>query len=145
MSTILGILWVYDMSVLNFSNPEGITAAPWTICGCIAIQAVIGAIVQSFFAYRIWKVSNALILPSLAWAGAVVRIGINICLSVLLSRAGNVIVFSDNYNGVVIASFAVPLATDILNLSALIWYLTQIKSQNQKYVSVSSMPIAYVD
>ena len=132
--TILSMCWLYDLTISNFGNPVAITATPWTLDACITLQGLVGAVVQSFFAFRVWRVSRTLLWSSLAWAGALSRVAFNLSMSYRASKAQSIIVFSDKYGWEVTTSLTIALAVDILNVAALTWYLSGMRTGFHRYV-----------
>ena len=132
--TVLSMCYLYDVTISNFGNPLYITATPWTLCISMGIQGVIGAAVQSFFAYRVYKVSSSLLWPPLAWLGSAARMSLAMTLGILALKEGSIVKFSDKYGWAVVVSLSVSLAVDVLNVAALTYYLSGRKSEFQQCV-----------
>lgn len=103
----------------------------------VTIQGFVGVAVQSYFAYRVWKVSNSLIFPGVAWLGSAVRLAMSVTVTVFTWQTQNVVVFSHKYGWTVVLSLSVSAAVDVLNAMALTWYLSARKSDFKQYVFIS--------
>ena len=132
--TVLSVCYVYDGTITNFGNPLSVANAPWTLDVSVTFQALVGVSVQSFFAYRVWKVSKSLLFPSLAWLGSAIRFGVAVSITCLLLKSGNIATYSNDDGWTVVVSLTVSLAVDFLNSAALTWYLSARKSDFQQYV-----------
>ena len=136
---MLSLLYLYDVTITHFGDVSFITATPWTLCTSVAIQGLVGGIVQSFFAYRVWRVSNLLIWSAIAWIGAATRIALTTAIAYWAKSRKSIIVFSDDFGWAILLSLAISLAVDILNVVALSWYLTGRRTGLETFVS-SSIP-----
>ena len=127
------MVYFYDATISNFGNVEYLLVAPWTLDMCVTIAGIVGAIVQSFFAYRVWKVSKSLLWLSLAWTGAAVRVAFSILMSSEAIQGRSIAVFVTRCGWQMITSLSVSLGVDILNVATLTWYLSKLKSGLRRY------------
>ena len=125
--------WLYDVTILNFGNTTSLLDGHWALDSSILFHGLIGAIVQSFFAYRILKVSRQILpWPALVWVGAATRVVLNSYLAYGAFITALIATFSSQYAGELTADLSLGLAVDILTAAVLTWYLARMRSEVQQ-------------
>ncbi|KAJ7470747.1 hypothetical protein FB451DRAFT_1472262, partial [Mycena latifolia] len=72
----------YQWTVSNFGNFEGLLLVPWTLAISVAFSGIIGASVQAFFAFRIYRLSQSLYIPGVSWLLSCSRVLLSITVAV---------------------------------------------------------------
>ena len=129
--TFLTSWWLYEVTIINFGNIEYALDGHWTIDASIIFHGLIGAVVQSFFAYRIFKVSNLLIWPTIAWLGAIARVILNVYLSYGAFTTVKITTYSSTYAAELNADLILGAALDVLVATVLTWYLSRMRTEFQ--------------
>ncbi|KAJ3805567.1 hypothetical protein F5876DRAFT_69682 [Lentinula aff. lateritia] len=57
--------WIYYYCVTNFSNAAALNTIPWSYYGMAMPMGLNTIIVQTFYVWRVWKLSKHLILPGI--------------------------------------------------------------------------------
>ncbi|KAJ7196413.1 hypothetical protein GGX14DRAFT_673314 [Mycena pura] len=65
---------LYSYAITGYGNPECLLRAPWTLLAAILFTGIICALVQGFFAFRIYALSKKLYVPCLCWILSVLRV-----------------------------------------------------------------------
>ncbi|KAJ7446666.1 hypothetical protein FB451DRAFT_1567673 [Mycena latifolia] len=71
----------YQWTVSDFGNYEGLLLVPWTIVISVAFSGIIGASVQAFFAFRIYRLSQSLYIPGVSWLLSCSRVLLSITVA----------------------------------------------------------------
>ncbi|KAJ7763969.1 hypothetical protein DFH07DRAFT_812249 [Mycena maculata] len=69
---------VYHYFVLNFANPLALHQNHWTIGTEILSNAIIGFLVEGFLVFRVWRLSNSIILSGLGATLTLAHLGTNV-------------------------------------------------------------------
>lgn len=136
LKTMVGLVWVfetmhtifiwvllYGLTVTNYGNSSAINDTPWSLAAALPLTSLLGSIVQVFFANRVRVLSGRLIIPIIAWCGAVLRIGFGITLGVVFINSHSIPNFFANFQWLVTTQFVLSAAVDVLNTVSLCFYL----------------------
>ncbi|KZV98130.1 hypothetical protein EXIGLDRAFT_763804 [Exidia glandulosa HHB12029] len=117
-------LWVYlvDMNHGSILQPGYLILDTFTIDLALLMSGIVGAVVQSFYAYRISRFSGSFWLGIPSWTGSVVRVGITVagCVTALRGFSGRhtitdwITKFSWVLGGVLASSTVVDLVNTII-------------------------------
>ena len=121
--TILSICYIYDMSISHFGATSYVLHVPWTINIFSVFQGLVGAAVQSLFAYRVFRVSHWFIIPILVWLGSFARVTFCGVVTVVALKLENVETIVDRYGHILSASLSIAVFMDIVNSASLTWFL----------------------
>ncbi|KAJ4473175.1 hypothetical protein J3R30DRAFT_3515359 [Lentinula aciculospora] len=67
--------WMYDYCVTNFGNSAALDALPWSYYGMAYPTGAVTVIVQSFYVWRVWKLSNNVIIAGAIWSVSLAQLG----------------------------------------------------------------------
>ncbi|KAF8531995.1 hypothetical protein JB92DRAFT_2846017 [Gautieria morchelliformis] len=125
------VIWslLYTLTVKNFGNVPAIFQHRVSLALIFPLAGIVGSIVQSFFAYRVHILSGHLLIPTIAWFGAVFRAVCTIVLCIKPFTVANIPEFVARYLWLVVTPMTINVAVDILNTSALCFYLIRGRSE----------------
>ncbi|KAF8580007.1 hypothetical protein K439DRAFT_1637393 [Ramaria rubella] len=120
-----GLTWalLYSLTVTNYGQPSAIENTPWSLAMTIPLTSFVGSTVQVFFAYRVRVLSGRMILPIIAWTGAILRLGFGVTLGVVVVKSQTIPRFFQHFRWLVDAQLSLDAAVDILNTGSLCYYL----------------------
>lgn len=137
MHTILVAHASYHYLVVNFANPLGLIHGEWSLIVEVAVTTTVTLIVQSFFAYRVYKLSEgnwwlAILIVGLALGHS----GLGIASTVRLFQIG---VFSNipHISDILSSTLIVMAVNDVLITFSLCYYLRKTqKSMQQRHDAI---------
>ncbi|KIJ29981.1 hypothetical protein M422DRAFT_187695 [Sphaerobolus stellatus SS14] len=119
---------IYQLTVNHYGDPTAIVKDTPSLEISFPLAAAVGSMVQSFFAYRILKLSRSYIIPVLAWVGAIARFGFGVTLAIIPQRSPTILVFITQNLWVALTPMSINVAVDILNTVTLTYYLAKGRS-----------------
>jgi len=131
--TILGAFSLYRRTITNYGRPATLVAYPEGMCGAFSISGVIGSTVQSYFAYRLRKLSGRLFISLTCWTLSLARVGALFFISVSSCQAETVQQFEDQWAWLVIVTLSVSAFVDIMIAGALSYCLWVRRKHVFKY------------
>ncbi|KAJ7032720.1 hypothetical protein C8F04DRAFT_1106308 [Mycena alexandri] len=107
---------LYTYTILDYGHPERLVtrAAPRSFEAAVFISGVITAVVQGFFALRIYQLSKTLFIPGVSWALSLVRMGGTTLICVVGVRMVNLHSFLVQWGWAALAIWSVSAANDLL-------------------------------
>ncbi|KAG2128955.1 uncharacterized protein EDB93DRAFT_147201 [Suillus bovinus] len=118
---IISMLWT--MTVVTYGDPSQLKVFPVAADLAIPLSAFTAFIVQAFYAFRLWRLSEKIFLPILCEMISVVA---QISTLILSSRAfymTDLTVFEDNQMDLITLSFVARATCDLLTTGAIAWSL----------------------
>ncbi|KAJ3781210.1 hypothetical protein GGU10DRAFT_367470 [Lentinula aff. detonsa] len=122
LHTIFIWIYLYRLSVQFYGNPTAIGELHWTIDMSSVFDGIISSLVQAFFAYRVWVLSQKLYLPVMVWIIAVVQFTGTIAIYVV-SAQSTMAYFAAHDEWIATATLCCNVFVDIVNAGALCYYL----------------------
>lgn len=120
---IISTLWT--MTVSTYGDPSQLQVFPLAADLTIPLSAFTACIVQSFYVFRLWKLSGKLFLPILC---EMISIVAQISTLILLPRAfymTDLAVFEDSQILLITLSFVARAACDLITTAGIIWNLSR--------------------
>ncbi|KAF7986670.1 hypothetical protein HWV62_26520 [Athelia sp. TMB] len=114
--------WLYDVTVTHYGDLTYFAEAHWTLSSSAVFDGVIGALVQGFFAHRIYVLSGKWPITIVSWIGSLCNVATNFAISVI-SQTVSVTAFAQDFAWITTTTLVLLLAVDTLNTTALCWYL----------------------
>ncbi|KAJ7155248.1 hypothetical protein C8R46DRAFT_1356472 [Mycena filopes] len=102
------------------------------------LVAVIGPVVQAFYAYRIFKLAHRALIPMACWALSLVRFVNLLGIAIAAFATGNLPEFKARFSWLVISSLVLSAFTDILITGTTCYYLVQA-NRGQQYRKTKKM------
>ncbi|KAJ7119040.1 hypothetical protein C8R44DRAFT_789897, partial [Mycena epipterygia] len=65
---------LYQVTISDFENPQRLLLVPTALAISLVFSSVIGACVQGFFSFRIYRLSKNLYIPTFIWTMAFLRV-----------------------------------------------------------------------
>jgi len=121
--------YLYITTITNFGNYEALEVAHWTLAESVPIANFVMVLVQSFFAYRIYCLSQRWLITIVSWIGSAVRLGSAIGIAVVSHRVVIIPTIVEEYRWLVILCYAVGAVIDVLNTLALSYYLFNARTK----------------
>ncbi|KAJ6558089.1 hypothetical protein B0H19DRAFT_1149904, partial [Mycena capillaripes] len=114
---------LYRMTVSDFNHPERLVLIPRSLATAILFSGVVGACVQSFFAARIYRVSNSLYIPCLSWGLSLFRLVCSIIGWVEGLRIETIPEFETRLTWLLNSLWSVASANDLIIAGTLVYWL----------------------
>ena len=114
--------WLYDVTVTHYGDLTYFAEAHWTLSSSAVFDGVIGALVQGFFAHRVYVLSGKWPITIVSWIGSLCEVATNFAISVI-SQTVSVTAFAQDFAWITTTTLVLLLAVDTLNTTALCWYL----------------------
>ncbi|KAF7968444.1 hypothetical protein HWV62_30567 [Athelia sp. TMB] len=123
------------VTVSYYGVPAAIGAGDWTLNLSGFFDGLSGALVQSFFAHRIYVLSRRWYITFLSWALSLIACTATLAITILSFKL-SIAEFAIKYIWLVKASLALLLVVDVLNTTALCYYL---RSERTGYSNTDSI------
>jgi len=113
--TVLLCFYLYNSTVTNFGDGLAIAVPSKEYSAGVAFSGVIGASVQSFFAYRTYAISKRVYLALPSWIGSLARVVLSIWVAIMAAGANTLINFEMEHRWFVVALLLVSFVVDVVN------------------------------
>lgn len=136
---------IYTSTVTFYGQPEHLRYIPKSMSGAVIISAFIGPVVQvvtilsfsvhplthvqSFFAYRIYKLSRRLPIPFLCYTLSFIRLLSLLGVALTALKTPLISEFKEKWDWVLLASLALSTFLDIFIASTLCFYLWRYRDR----------------
>ncbi|KAG1755402.1 hypothetical protein EDB19DRAFT_402838 [Suillus lakei] len=126
MMCVSATLW--NTAVNAYDDPSKLQILPLTACATILFTGITGALVESYFAFRLWKLSRKLLLPLLSLVLCVIAQVVSLVITVRAFNTTSIAAFETDQNtSITLALTSRVLCDTILTLS-MAWYLRKQRS-----------------
>ncbi|KZV98121.1 hypothetical protein EXIGLDRAFT_763799 [Exidia glandulosa HHB12029] len=119
----IALLWIYLIGTSRASllQPLAILSESTVLNFAVFISGMVGAVVQSFYALRIYRFSGLLWLGVLPWLGSFARASLSIIglFTTFFDFHGGLIDWINSFNWVFRGTFGASVGVDVLNTAAL--------------------------
>ncbi|KAF5375369.1 hypothetical protein D9615_007925 [Tricholomella constricta] len=122
--TLISAFSLYRRTVKDYGKMSNFDNYPQAMCGAFSLSGLIGSIVQSFFAYRLRKLSGRSGIAIVCWTLSIVRFGSVVCISVTTCRATSVHDYVNRWKWLVVFALTISAIVDFLiagSLSYCLW------------------------
>ncbi|KAJ3880639.1 hypothetical protein F5879DRAFT_947576 [Lentinula edodes] len=120
--------WIYYYCVTNFSNAAALNTIPWSYYGMAMPMGLNTIIVQTFYVWRVWKLSKHLILPGILWSVCLTQFGLLLYYVYRVSGLTSAAEFSTVMGPYAIATNGTGTAADIFIAAAMVYLLQQART-----------------
>ncbi|KAJ4483029.1 hypothetical protein C8J55DRAFT_488548 [Lentinula edodes] len=124
---------VYYYCVTNFSNAAALNTIPWSYYGMAMPMGLNTIIVQTFYVWRVWKLSKHLILPGILWSVCLTQFGLLLYYVYRVSGLTSAAEFSTVMGPYAIATNGTGTAADIFIAAAMVYLLQQARTSIKRY------------
>ncbi|KZT00381.1 uncharacterized protein LAESUDRAFT_666231 [Laetiporus sulphureus 93-53] len=131
--TVLTCIYLYSLTITNFGKLATLQDLPWSMDVSFAIGGLLSAIVQSFFAWRVYIISGRLLTSLVSWSASFCRVVITVTICVLDVKSKTVGRYESLYPWTITFSLALAMFIDVLNTCALCFWLW--KKQDHRHSS----------
>ncbi|KAG1812118.1 uncharacterized protein BJ212DRAFT_1483303 [Suillus subaureus] len=118
---IISILWA--MTVSTYGDPSQLRVLPLAADLAIPLSAFTAFIVQSFYAFRLWKLTRNIFLPTLCEIISVTAQTSTLILSSYAFSMTDLTTFEDNRLLLIALSLIARAACDVITTSGIVWSL----------------------
>jgi hypothetical protein len=125
---IISTLWT--MTVSTYGDPSQLQVLPLPADLAIPLSAFTAFIVQSFYAFRLWRLSEKKFLPILCATISVVAQISTLILSPRAFHMTDLTVFEDSHILLITLSFVARATCDLITTAAISWSLYQKRVSN---------------
>ncbi|KAJ4487659.1 hypothetical protein J3R30DRAFT_3695254 [Lentinula aciculospora] len=120
--------WIYYYCVTNFANAAALNTIPWSYYGMAMPMGINTIIVQTFYVWRVWKLSKGLILPCLLLVVCLTQFGLLLYYVYRVSDLTSAAEFSTVLGPYAIATNGTGTAADIFIAAAMVYLLQQART-----------------
>jgi len=124
LHTIFAWIYIYRLTVTFYGIPAALGEAHWTLDTSSLFDGIIGACVQMFFAYRIRMFANSWPITLVSWLGSLLQLSCTLGVTILSGEV-SVAEFGVRYGWIVESLLIINLIVDIINTSALSYFLNR--------------------
>ncbi|KAJ7123145.1 hypothetical protein C8R44DRAFT_785410 [Mycena epipterygia] len=143
LKLLVGVIWAvelihtaltcastYEKTITSFGDVQALPELSTSFNLSIAFVAVIGPLVQGFYAYRILKLSGRRLMPVICWILSILRFLNLLGISISAFLSPNLIEYKIRFSWLIISSLVISATTDILITATTCYYL-RTRSQNK--------------
>ncbi|KAJ6577464.1 hypothetical protein B0H19DRAFT_985062, partial [Mycena capillaripes] len=123
---------LYQMTVSDFDHPERLVLIPRSLATSVLFSGIVGACVQSFFAARIYSVSNNIYIPCLSWSLSFSRLLGSITAFVYGLRTETIPEFEERWAWLLNSLWSVASANDLIIAGTLVYWLQRRRPEADK-------------
>ncbi|KAG2156350.1 hypothetical protein DEU56DRAFT_975927 [Suillus clintonianus] len=119
---------LWNFAVSGYGNPLTMLVFPLGADAAILFTAITGALVESSFAFRLWKLSKTLFLPLLSLALCLAAQSIALAMTVKAFLMTNLVKFAHDQNTLITLSLTSRLVCELTLTLSMAWYLRKQRS-----------------
>ncbi|KAH9943618.1 hypothetical protein B0H21DRAFT_488966 [Amylocystis lapponica] len=121
--TILTCIYLYTITITSYGDADALDVMPWSMDLMFFVGGLVSAIIQAFFSWRIHVISGHYPVSIISWAGSTFRVAITLTICILDFKAKTISDYETRWGWTIPLSFSVAMAVDLLNASALCYFL----------------------
>ncbi|KAF9077354.1 hypothetical protein BDP27DRAFT_1509831 [Rhodocollybia butyracea] len=122
------LIQVYNYCVTNWGIVAGLDVLPWSYYGMAYPTGLVTVIIQSFFVWRVWKLSRNLVVTLSIWVISLAQFGTFLFYVARVFEIPNAEQLSLKLGGYAILVNALGVACDITIAVAMVFYLRQART-----------------
>ncbi|KAG2042140.1 hypothetical protein BDR03DRAFT_997063 [Suillus americanus] len=119
---------LWNAAVSGYGNPLTLLIFPLGADAAILFTAITGALVESSFAFRLWKLSKTLTLPLISLALCLLAQSITLAMTVKAFAMTNLVTFETDENRLITLSLTSRLICELTLTLSMVWYLRKQRS-----------------
>ncbi|KAJ6558093.1 hypothetical protein B0H19DRAFT_128564 [Mycena capillaripes] len=123
---------LYQITVSDYSHPERLNHITRPLLPAVLFSGIVGACVQAFFAFRIYRLSKSLYIISLSWTLSVLRLLGSIAVCVYGFHIKLVPEFDRRSTWLMNCLWSVASANDLIIAGTLVYWLHRQRSVGEK-------------
>ncbi|KAG1873719.1 hypothetical protein DFJ58DRAFT_759869 [Suillus subalutaceus] len=119
---------LWNVVVNGYGNPLTLLIFPLGADATILFTAITGALVESSFAFRLWKLSKTLTLPLISLALCLLAQSIALAMAAKAFAMTNLVTFETDENRLIILALTSRLVCELTLTLSMVWYLRKQRS-----------------
>ncbi|KAG1890008.1 hypothetical protein F4604DRAFT_643358 [Suillus subluteus] len=119
---------LWKAAVSGYGNPLTLSVFPQGADAVILFTAITGALVESSFVFRLWKLSKTLTLPLVSLALCLLAQSIALVMTVKALAMTNLVTFEIDENRLITLSLTSRLVCELTLTLSIVWYLRKQRS-----------------
>ncbi|KAG1815697.1 uncharacterized protein BJ212DRAFT_237216 [Suillus subaureus] len=119
---------LWKAAVSGYGNPLTLLVFPQGADAAILFTAITGALVESSFVFRLWKLSKTLALPLVSLALCLLAQSIALVMTVKAFAMTNLVTFEIDENRLITLSLTSRLVCELTLTLSMVWYLRKQRS-----------------
>ncbi|KAG2115907.1 uncharacterized protein F5147DRAFT_675158 [Suillus discolor] len=127
---------LWNTAVSAYDDPSKLQILPLASAATILFTGITGALVESYFAFRLWKVSKKLLLPILSLVLCIIAQVVSIVITVQAFKTTSIAVFEVDQNTPITLALTSRVLCDLILTLSTAWYL---KNQRSGYLRTTNM------
>ncbi|KAJ7725638.1 hypothetical protein DFH07DRAFT_250975 [Mycena maculata] len=120
---------LYIMTISYYGQPERLLRTPASLLTSIIFSALVSALVQGFFSYRIYRLSNSLHVPSLFWGVAFVRLVLSLLASVEALRMVSLADYEQQWGWLLTTVWGIGAMNDLAIAGTIVYLIYKQQSE----------------
>ncbi|KAJ7215462.1 hypothetical protein GGX14DRAFT_359623 [Mycena pura] len=121
--TVLTCMYIYEKTITSFGDFEALLNVSTSFNVSMLPVAIIGPLVQAFYAYRILKLSGRRLTPIICWTLSILRFTNIVGISIATFAVSNIPEFKLRFGWLIMCSLPLSACTDILITVTTCYYL----------------------
>ncbi|KAG2073540.1 hypothetical protein BDR04DRAFT_1094450 [Suillus decipiens] len=122
---------LWKAAVSGYGNPLTLLVFPLGADAAILFTAITGALVESSFAFRLWKLSKTLILPIISLVLCLLAQSIALVMTVKAFTMTSLVTFEIDEDRLITLSLTSRLVCELTLTLSMVWYLRKQKSSTR--------------
>ncbi|KAG1806530.1 uncharacterized protein HD556DRAFT_319491 [Suillus plorans] len=127
---------LWNTAVSAYDDPSKLQMLPLASAATILFTGITGALVESYFAFRLWNVSKKLLLPILSMVLCVIAQVVSLVITVQAFKTTSVAEFEVDQNTPITLALTSRVLCDLILTLSTAWYL---KNQRSGYLRTTNM------
>lgn len=127
---------LWNTAVSAYDDPSKLQIFPLSAAATTLFTGITGALVESYFAFRLWKLSKRYFLPLLSLVLCVIAQVVSLVITVQAFKTSSIAVFEIDQNTSITLALTSRVLCDLILTMSMAWYL---KKQKSEYSRTTSM------
>ncbi|KAG2156349.1 hypothetical protein DEU56DRAFT_937435 [Suillus clintonianus] len=127
---------LWNVAVSTYGDPLRLQVFPWGADATILFTAITGVLVESPFAFRLWKLSKSLYLPLLSLALCLAAQSVSLVIAVRAFNMKSLATFAHDQNTLITLSLTSRVVCELTLTMAIAWYLRKQRSIFSRTTSI---------
>jgi len=120
--------YIYELAVINFNNPAGLTQAGWSLAFSVLTHGALSFLVQWFFSYRVYVMSGNIWVAIPGATLSALRFVVEIYICTVTINTPSVTIFSGKDRWLTLLAISSSLVADVVLSTSLIFFMTRSRS-----------------
>ncbi|KAG2152521.1 hypothetical protein BD769DRAFT_1770340 [Suillus cothurnatus] len=120
---------LWNTAVSAYDDPLKLQILPLAAAAIILFTGITGALVESYFAFRLWKVSKKLLLPFLSLVLCIIAQVVSLVISTQAFKTTSIAVFETDQSMTITLALTSRVLCDLILTLSMVWCLKKQRSE----------------